>query len=66
MKNKEEQQRILDACHSEATSGHFGVTKTLNRVRERFYWKGLVADVRELVSYCLCIVAWLLQLAIYI
>ena len=24
----QEQQRILKACHSEATSGHFGVTKT--------------------------------------
>lgn len=46
----QEQQRILKACHSEATSGHFGVTKTHKRIAERFYWKGIVADVRKLVS----------------
>ena len=40
------------ACHSEATSGHYGVTKTLDRIRERFYWKGIVADVRGLVNIC--------------
>ena len=40
----------LQACHSDATSGHFGVTKTHRRVAERFYWKGIVSDVRELVS----------------
>ena len=45
-----EQQRILKACHLDATSGHFGVTKTHKRIAERFYWKGMVADVRKLVS----------------
>lgn len=45
-----EQKRILQACHSEATSGHFGVTKTHRRVAERFYWKGIVGDVHQLVS----------------
>ena len=29
----QEQQRILKACHSEATSGHFGVTKTNGSLR---------------------------------
>ena len=37
----QEQQRILKACHSDATSGHFAVTKTDKRI---------VADVRNLVS----------------
>ena len=35
-----EQMMILKSCHSDATSGHFGVTKTWRR----FYWKGMVAD----------------------
>ena len=35
---------------SEPTSGHFGVTKTYKRIAERFYWKGMITDVRELVS----------------
>ena len=46
----EEQRFILKACHSDPTSSHFGVTKTWQRVSERFYWKGLASDVRELVS----------------
>ncbi len=31
---KEEQKRILHACHCNPTSGHFGVTKTWRRVAE--------------------------------
>ena len=46
----EEKRRVLKACHSEPTSGHFGVTKTYKRMAERFYWKAMIADVRELVS----------------
>lgn len=34
------------------TSGHLGVRKTLARVRERFYWPGLQADVRIYVTGC--------------
>ena len=32
----EEQRRILESCHSNPTSGHFGTTKTWRRVAERF------------------------------
>ena len=46
----DEQKRILNACHSDPTSGHFGVTKTWKRVAERFHWKGLAGDVREQVG----------------
>ena len=46
----EEQKRVLIASHSDSTSGHFGVTKTYKRVAERFYWKGMVIDVRKLVG----------------
>ena len=35
----EEQVKISDACHSDSTSGHFGVTKTRKNVSERFYRK---------------------------
>ena len=39
--------RILKACHSEATCRY---TKMHKWIAERFYWKGMVADVRKLVS----------------
>ena len=46
----EEQKRILTACHTEPTLGHFGMMKTWQRVAERFHWKGLASDIRTLVS----------------
>ena len=41
---REEQMRVLEVWHSDPTSGHFGVRKTFNRVRKRFYWKGMFKD----------------------
>ena len=41
---------IIKACSSDPTSGHFGATKTWQRVAESFYWKGLVRDVSEQVG----------------
>ena len=37
----EDQCRILEFCHSDPTSVHFGTTKTWIRVAKRFYWKGM-------------------------
>ena len=47
----EEQSRILQACHSDPTSGHFGIAKTCKRLTERFYWRGITHQAREIVSY---------------
>ena len=53
VQTEKEQEQILQACHSDPTSGHYGVTKTWNRVAERFYWKGMINDVRQMVSLAL-------------
>ena len=34
------------------TSGHLGVTKTLNKVRQNYFWPGLQSDVRSYVAEC--------------
>ena len=47
-----EQMMILKSCHSDATSGHFGVAKMWRRVAERFYWKGMVADTSYFYDTC--------------
>lgn len=47
-----ERRNILKYCHDVRSSGHLGVTKTLARVRQRFYWPGLQGDVRRYVSGC--------------
>ena len=43
---------ILQHCHDQKTAGHFGVRKTLTRVRNRYYWVGLQSDVRQWVKSC--------------
>ena len=41
---------ILEAAH-EAT-GHFGVKRTVERIRDNFHWIGLEADVRNWLKSC--------------
>ena len=31
----------LHACHSDDTSGHFGITKTCKMLTGRVYWRGI-------------------------
>ena len=40
--------KVLSHLHS----GHLGVTKTLEKVKERFYWPNDVDDVECLVREC--------------
>ena len=44
--SREEQVRILNSCHSDATSGHLGTRKTRRKIAERLYWKGLSYEVK--------------------
>jgi len=43
---------ILRAYHDAPTSGHLGTLKTLQRIRERFFWPHLNADVTAYVAGC--------------
>ena len=43
---------ILRELHSTITAGHFGVAKTIGRVRERFYWVNCRRDVQEWCHRC--------------
>uniref|UniRef100_A0A669C557 Gypsy retrotransposon integrase-like protein 1 n=1 Tax=Oreochromis niloticus TaxID=8128 RepID=A0A669C557_ORENI len=44
--------RVLQLVHGVAGAGHFGVTKTLRRLRSRFYWPGCRQDVELHVHRC--------------
>ena len=50
IQNTKERHNIAMACHVHPTSGHLGVKKTIARVKERFTWKGVVEDVKNIVS----------------
>ncbi|KAJ8919368.1 hypothetical protein NQ315_016461 [Exocentrus adspersus] len=46
---------VLQAVHSGVGGGHFGINKTLDKVRERFYWLGSRSDVEEQDPSKICI-----------
>jgi transposase InsO family protein len=43
---------ILKELHNGRTAGHFGREKTLARVRQRFYWKGMTVDIERWCREC--------------
>ena len=46
------QKEVLHDLHSGAVGGHLGEDKTLNRLRERFYWPGHTEDVHRWWQQC--------------
>lgn len=45
-------QKIMYQAHFLPTAGHFGVSKTLDRIRRFYWWNGVGEDVRRFVQKC--------------
>ena len=45
--------QVLCALHNDPSAGHLGVSKTLEKVRRRFYWHGMREDVEMHVRRCI-------------
>ena len=45
-------QSILALAHSNPMGGHFGVKRTIARVRKHFTWPGLSVDIKSLCTSC--------------
>lgn len=45
-------EEILQASHDDPVSGHLGVTRTLHRIQEKYFWPRLTCDVRHYVKTC--------------
>ncbi|GFV68415.1 retrovirus-related Pol polyprotein from transposon 412 [Trichonephila clavipes] len=43
---------VLKELHGSPTGGHFGVMKTLQKIRERFYWNNVRSDVEKCCGAC--------------
>ena len=44
---------ILEVYHSNPTcGGHFGMEKTLKKITERYYWRGIKKDVTDYCKNC--------------
>ena len=43
-------KQALQGCHDDL--GHLGVVKTIDLLRDHFYWPGLLDDMTKQVKYC--------------
>ena len=41
---------VLQHCHALAVGGHYGVRKTLRKVRQKYLWSGLYTYVEQYVK----------------
>ncbi|KAK8771789.1 hypothetical protein V5799_024968 [Amblyomma americanum] len=45
-------KEVLAACHDDLSSGHLGFSRTLGRLRHKYYWPRLAAVVQRYVRTC--------------
>ena len=43
---------IISSLHGSTTAGHLGTHKTIEKIRQRFYWPGFKEDVKHYIRCC--------------
>ena len=43
---------LLNEAHGGALAGHFGLNKTIDILKEHFYWPKMGGDVHKVISSC--------------
>lgn len=51
--NSEERRKIIEIAHDSVVGGHRGVNKTYKRIRQKYNWDNLKADVQSYINQCL-------------
>ena len=49
---KKDRKMVLEECHSSPLAGHLGFEKTMEKIRERFYWPKISEDARNFIKCC--------------
>ena len=44
--------KIIELCHDTPMSGHFGVEKTMSKLKQRVYWRTMKSDVSLYIQKC--------------
>ncbi|CAG2253632.1 unnamed protein product [Mytilus edulis] len=47
-----ERRKILEFAHDNRTAAHLGIKKTLDRIKENFYWPGVRGDTWSYIASC--------------
>ena len=50
---KEQSSQLIEEAHSSAIGGNKWVTKTYNRIRQRYYWENMKLDIQKYIQLCL-------------
>ena len=45
-------KQVLLACHDDVTAGHLGITRTLDKIKKRYYWPKMTRQIIHHVSTC--------------
>ena len=45
-------KEVLTECHNSITAAHMGVAKTTAKIKQRYYWYRMPADVKEHIRCC--------------
>ncbi|KAL1258958.1 hypothetical protein QQF64_009535 [Cirrhinus molitorella] len=45
-------ETVMELAHSHSMAGHLGAQNTIQRIRDRFHWPGLDAEVRRFCQAC--------------
>ena len=43
-------QKVMASCHDEPTKGHTGVYRTMELVKQQYWWKGMGKDIENYVK----------------
>ncbi|XP_073699461.1 uncharacterized protein [Garra rufa] len=49
---KEKTETVLELAHAHPMAGHLGAQNTVQRIRDRFHWPGLEAEVKRFCQAC--------------
>lgn len=49
---KSKRKEVFRFYHDTTTAGHFGYEKTLDKIRQTFYWPGITDDTRDYCKNC--------------
>src|ERR1051325_8552876 len=49
---EQEKDAILFMTHNHTTGAHLGIDATYGKIRERYYWKGMIQDITAHIKYC--------------
>lgn len=53
IRNKNEMLKLISDYHDTPTGGHFGIAKTMKRLKNFFVWKGMRKMIRDYINSCI-------------